>query len=62
MSMLQCVEVCCSVWQCVVGSVLQRVTTKSKSVCPSPVNMSVLQCVAEGCSVLQSVAACCSAL
>ena len=65
-SVLQCVAVCCSVLQSVVGSVLQCVTTKSKSVCPSPAKISgmrdgvccsVLQCVAVCCSVLQCVAA-----
>jgi len=48
---LQCVAVCCSVWQCwwlVTGSVFQCV-----EVC-----CGVLQCVAACCSVLQYVAVC----
>jgi len=45
-------SVCCSVFQCVVVSMVQRV-----AVC-----CSVLQCVAVCCSVLQCVAVCCSVL
>ena len=69
---LQCVAVCCNVWQCVAMrcsvlldaflalfvccSVLQCVAVSLQRVC------SMLQCIAVCCSVLQCVAACCSVL
>jgi len=74
--MLQCVAVCCSVWQCVavccmfciVNSDVPLVSWSQDcdrlcvAVCCVTVCCSVLQFVAVCCSLLQCVAVCCSAL
>jgi len=52
---LQCVAVCCSVLQCVVGDQVKQMTVDIRNI----VCCSVLQCVAVCCSVLQCVAVCC---
>jgi len=65
---LQCVAVCCSVMQCVVGAALKEACDEaSQVVCCGVVPgvagcCSVLQCVAVWCRVVQSVAICCSVL
>ena len=53
-SMLQCLALCCSVFQCVAVSLRK----------PSPTHpyRKVLQCIALGCTVLPCVALCCSVL
>ena len=61
--MLQCVAVCCSVLQCVVGmwneiSATWELHYEGENV----VCCSVVQCGAVSCSVLQSVAVCCRVL
>jgi len=54
-------RVCCSVLQCVAGSVLQCVAVCCSVLQCVAVRCSVLQCVAVRCNVLQCVAMCCSA-
>ena len=61
---MQCVVVCCSVWQCVAVccSKLQYVAVCCSVLQRVAACCSMMQCVAVCCSVLQFVAACCSVL